>query len=150
MLSFVILEEIILYVNKNIYIDLYRFNFNYVYYFYELNYIIKWIKPQTQNLCYHRDNDKPAYINSKGRKEWFFNGKRHRNNDKPAIKGDETKEWWVNGNRHRDNDFPAVIRADGTKEWWFNGKKWYDSTSFIVFPRIISWSHPELNMVPLI
>ena len=66
-----------------------------------------------------------------GRKEWWFNGKRHRT-DGPAVYNDEydntgRKEWWLNGDRHRA-DGPAIEYNDeydntGRKEWWYNGQR---------------------------
>ena len=92
--------------------------------------VIYWnTKSWYKNGFRHRDDDKPAVINSDGSKAWWVNGERHRDNDKPAIiYFDGTKEWWVNGHRHRDDDKPAIIGAKkiypgGTKKWFHRGKE---------------------------
>ena len=30
------------------------------------------------------------------------------------------KEWWFNGKRHRANGLPAIDGSNGDKEWWVN------------------------------
>lgn len=88
----------------------------------------------------HRDDDKPAYINTRGgnlaQAEWYQNGKLKRDNDKPTminynrISGEPLIEYWHNdlGEVHRDDNKPAKISymaQDGKptrKEWFKNGR----------------------------
>ena len=76
------------------------------------------------NGKFHRENDKPAIIESSGNQYWYFNDKCHRDNDKPAIiwpNGD--KRWYFNGREHREDDKPAYHNIDGYKAWYKNGER---------------------------
>jgi len=82
----------------------------------------------------HRDNDKPAYVESglERKSEWWINGKRHREGDKPAVVVDsyteKLQEWWIHGKKHRDKNTPAVVRCFTSKsikmeeEYWVKGQ----------------------------
>lgn len=61
-------------------------------------------------IGYHRDNDKPAFI-EKTSEQWFQNGRLHRDNDLPAHveKHNQYKAWYRHGILHRDNDQPAIM-----------------------------------------
>ena len=76
-----------------------------------------------KNGEYHREGDKPAYIDADGSLEWYKNGQFHRDDDKPAYIGaDGSLEWYKNGLRHRDGDKPAFIGSKGTLSWYKNDK----------------------------
>ena len=75
-----------------------------------------------QNLQWHRDSDKPAYIGKNGTLFWYQNARRHRDGDKPAvIYPNGSLEWWQNGQHHRICG-PAVIYPTGRQEWWINNE----------------------------
>ena len=57
------------------------------------------------------------------KRQWFFNGRRHRN-EKPAVISPYCKEWWVNGQRHREEK-PAVELSNGEKEYWVKGERYF-------------------------
>jgi len=86
-----------------------------------------------QNGKLHRE-DGPTieYIN--GTKSWYLNGERHRE-DGPAIEyANGDKEWFQNGEPHRE-DGPAIEYANGTKYWYLNGKnyteeRWKENLKF--------------------
>lgn len=70
----------------------------------------------------HRDNGLPAFERANGNRQWWVHGKQHRDHDLPAIERvDGYCEWVVNGIRHRDGG-PAVIRADGGEMWMVHGE----------------------------
>jgi hypothetical protein len=75
-----------------------------------------------KNGVIHRDNDKPAIINSDGAQYWYQNGRIHRNNNLPAIiLPSGSQHWYQNGKAHRDNDLPAIIFSNGDQHWYQNG-----------------------------
>ena len=75
------------------------------------------------NNGFHRDYDRPAWINSDGSKVWRQHGENHRDNDKPAfIHSDGYKEWFKHGKYHRDNDKPARIWPDERVGYWIDSK----------------------------
>jgi len=69
--------------------------------------------------------DKTEYKTIKspsGTMSWFKNGKQHRDNDKPAsINSNGNMSWFKDGERHRENDKPAIIHNDGRMYWFKNG-----------------------------
>ena len=77
------------------------------------------------NGKYHRLNG-PAVEFPDGYKCWYLNGKPHRVNG-PAIENvNGTKCWFLNDKRHRVGA-AAIEFANGSKEWWLNGKEYYES-----------------------
>src|SRR6185312_292189 len=58
----------------------------------------------------HREDDKPASIYA-NRKEWFWEGKRHRFGLPAVIYSDwnEDDEWWSNGVQY----YPSLVRRSG-------------------------------------
>jgi hypothetical protein len=84
-----------------------------------------WFKKNGQR---HRDDDKPAVIESTGRLAWYKNGILHRDDDRPAvIDATGALSWWKNDKLHRDSDKPARIYADGSLAWYKNAK-WHRTT----------------------
>lgn len=97
-----------------------------------------------------RKGNKPAYFeyNKEGlviKRGWYQNGKLHRDNDKPALIetlfNDPNKIvlecWYKNGQLHRDNDKPAYVEHYGGKhlQWYQNGKlhRDYDRPAEIMY-----------------
>ena len=68
----------------------------------------------------------PALQWSDGKREWFFNGFRHRK-DGPAVEWPNgSKEWYNHIGQLRREDGPAIEYASGTKEWWRDGNLYRD------------------------
>jgi hypothetical protein len=83
----------------------------------DVNGSLVWMK----DGVYHREGDKPAFIDFDGSLVWYKNGKEHRDGDKPAyIDADGTLVWYKNRLNNRDRDKPAVINANGTLVWFKN------------------------------
>ena len=61
----------------------------------------------------HRDEDKPAFINSDGVMVYHKDGQRHREGDKPAFISRDVIEYMKHDELHRDDDKPAVIYKNG-------------------------------------
>jgi hypothetical protein len=90
---------------------------------------------QKENGLWHRDEDRPAWINTHRDLIWYQNGLQHRDNDKPAFIGaDGRLEWQQNGWLHRDGDRPAVIYADGHLRWYQNNQLHRTSGPAVIFP----------------
>jgi hypothetical protein len=65
---------------------------------------------------------------SKGSKNWYKNGKRHRE-DGPAYEGyDGLKVWYKDGKKHR-LDGPAIEDVD-YKAWYIDGLEYYKDEYF--------------------
>lgn len=74
-----------------------------------------------KNGLWHRDDDKPAVIDSNGNLKWYQRHLLHRDGDKPAvIFADGHLQWFQNGHLHRSCG-PAVIMSNDIHRWWING-----------------------------
>ena len=62
---------------------------------------------------------KNGKVESKGKTEYYKDGKLHREDGPAVIKG-KIQEWWLNGVRHRE-DGPAATQGS-FEEWFLNGK----------------------------
>lgn len=68
----------------------------------------------------HRDNDLPAFISSKNRRVWYYNGVKHRANGPAIIDPSWGREWRHHGVRHRIGG-PAVITSN-REQYYVNGR----------------------------
>jgi hypothetical protein len=86
----------------------------------------------------HRENG-PAYIDDKGNKEWYYQGRLHREGGPAGEYSDGCKQWWRYGYLHRE-DGPAIECEDGHKEWWVNGERHrVDGPALIAPGKVTQW-----------
>jgi hypothetical protein len=75
----------------------------------------KYVNKVLHSLC-----DTCSVRRKSGRKEWYWQGKKHREGDKPAIEYvSGTKEWWWHGEEHREGDLPAKEWENGSRLWFW-------------------------------
>ena len=68
----------------------------------------------------HRE-DGPAYINSNGTQEWWFNGKLHREDGPAVVRNDGLYQWWVNGKNLTEQEFNDRNKSLDGKEITIDG-----------------------------